>query len=54
MRLKGISDQTALMNAASETTIDGQVGLYIDLGDGEGVFLIGLGTDDIANLALVT
>jgi len=38
---------------AEETTIDGTLGLLIDTGDGNSVFLVGIGIIDLSNMTLV-
>ncbi|TNE67574.1 MAG: hypothetical protein EP335_01335 [Alphaproteobacteria bacterium] len=49
---RGITDTAALGDAASEATVDGQAGLLLDLGDGETVFLKGLGLADVDTIGL--
>ncbi|NVJ98002.1 MAG: hypothetical protein HWE25_07615 [Alphaproteobacteria bacterium] len=38
---------------AQNTTVGGEAGLLIDTGDGNSIFLIGLGTDDIASMDFI-
>lgn len=43
-------EASGILKNASETTIDGQSGLMIDVGGGDGFFLVGLGIEDLASL----
>lgn len=49
---RGFADVAAVEAAASNTTVDGESGLLIDLGSGESVFLIGLSVTDLAAMQI--
>ena len=49
----GFASLAGVEAASSETTIDGDAGVLIDLGGGQSVFLAGLGLGDLASVTLV-
>ena len=49
---RGFADLAAVEAASSDTTVDGESGLLIDLGDGESVFLMGLSVSDLGSMQI--
>ncbi|WP_417451921.1 calcium-binding protein [Kordiimonas sp.] len=49
----GITDTASLTAASSQTTVEGTMGLMVDLGGGNSVFLVGLDAGDIGRVDLV-
>ncbi len=43
----GFTDLSSVQNAATEVTQGGQLGLLIDTGDGNSIFLVGIGVSDL-------
>jgi len=48
----GFASLAGVEAASSETTIDGDAGVLIDLGGGQSVFLAGLGLGDLATMTI--